>query len=284
MTTQIAQTERGGTFVRANGIDIHYVEAGAGEPLVLLHGGVVSTGPTWAGHPFAYVSHMAAFAEHFRVIALDTRGAGVTGPGDGTASFAVLAEDVLALIDALGLDRPMVCGFSEGATTATVLGIRNPDAVRAIVNHAGYDLLNPHAPSFAVLRAMLGGSPDATEFDPDAAERSFAGSPEMEATFNMMKADLEDAQGQGYWRTYLANAFPRITRSPGYTFDDLGGVSAPTLVLAGDRDHFCSVEEAVATYRKLPNAELAILPNHEHIISTAAVQASIDFLRRHEAA
>jgi pimeloyl-ACP methyl ester carboxylesterase len=84
----------------------------------------------------------------------------------GTASFALLADDVLALIEELGLDRPMICGFSEGAITATVLGIRNADSVRAIVNHAGYDFFNPHAPSFAIMRQMPGDSPEATEADP----------------------------------------------------------------------------------------------------------------------
>lgn len=159
MAVETTTSERGGNYVHANGIEIHYVEMGAGEPLLLLHGGVVSTGPVWAGHPFAYVDHMPTFAEHFRVIAPDTRGAGATVHKQGTASFALLADDVLALIEELGLDRPMICGFSEGAITATVLGIRNPDSVRAIVNDAGFDFFNPHAPSFAMLRHMLGGAP-----------------------------------------------------------------------------------------------------------------------------
>src|SRR5579862_5567819 len=64
--------------VHANGIDIHYLEAGEGEPLVLLHGGVVSTNPIWTGVPIAYASHMAALSARFRVIAPDTRGAGRT--------------------------------------------------------------------------------------------------------------------------------------------------------------------------------------------------------------
>ncbi len=94
MSVQTAKTDRGGAFVHANGIDIHYLEAGTGEPLVLLHGGVVSTSSLWRNHPFAYADHMDALAKHFRVIAPDTRGAGATEPGEGTASFAVLAEDV----------------------------------------------------------------------------------------------------------------------------------------------------------------------------------------------
>ena len=71
-----------GQYIHANGTDIHYVEAGTGEPLVLLHGGMVSTDALWAGSPVAYVDHMAAFAERFRVIAPDVRGFGRTiNPG-----------------------------------------------------------------------------------------------------------------------------------------------------------------------------------------------------------
>ena len=55
MTVRAKTTERGGAYVRANDLDIHYVEAGTGEPLVLLHGGFASTGPVWSGHPAGYV-------------------------------------------------------------------------------------------------------------------------------------------------------------------------------------------------------------------------------------
>jgi pimeloyl-ACP methyl ester carboxylesterase len=279
MTTDTITNTRGGQSVHANGTDIHYVEAGAGEPLVLLHGGVVSTGPLWDGHPFAYVGHMDRLAEHFRVIAPDTRGAGATVHTEGTVSFAVLVDDVLALIDALGLDRPMICGFSEGAITATILAITHPDAVRAVVNHSGYDFFNPEAPSFAIMRQMLGGSPEATTADPDATAQMFASSPEMAATFELLKADHDGAQGAGYWRTYLELAFSRTTRSPGYTFDDLRAVTVPTLVLTGDRDPFCSVEEGVTAYRSLRNGSLAVLPDHEHMITPQAVETSLRFLQ-----
>jgi pimeloyl-ACP methyl ester carboxylesterase len=283
MTISESTVQRGGTSVRANGIDIHYVEAGTGEPLLLLHGGVVSTGPLWANHPFGYVSHMPALAEHFRVIAPDTRGAGATVHDEGTVSYALLADDVLALIDALELDRPMIAGFSEGAITATLLGVRNPGSGRAIVNDAGYDVFNPHSPTFMMMRMMLGGSPEATEADPDAAEAFFDQSDEMRATIGLMKADHDGAQGKGYWRTYLATAFYRTTRSPGYTFDDLSAITAPTLILTGDRDQFCSVEEGVTAYRKLRTGELAVMPNTEHVITPGKIDATIDFLLRHSA-
>lgn len=75
-----------------------------------------------------------------------------------------------------------------------------------------------------------------------------------------------------------------LTRSPGYTFEGLSKISAPTLILTGDRDVVCSAEEGVAAYRMLQEGELAILPNHGHYISSAAVQAAIEFLERHQLA
>ena len=267
--------------MRANGIDIAYVEAGEGPPLLLLHGGLVSTGPLWAESPVAYVRHMATLAKHFRVIAPDTRGSGATAHNGGGASFSVLADDALALVDTLGLDRPAVAGFSEGAATATVLAIRQPDAVRAVAAHAGYDIFNPDAPVFQMGRMIFGGNPDATEADPDAAERAFQEMPPMAATFALMKADYDSAQGDGHWREYLRLFFDRATRSPGYTVDDFRSITAPTLILTGDRDHFCSVEEGAAAFRALPNGELAILPDTEHVITEAVVDLTVDFLLRH---
>jgi pimeloyl-ACP methyl ester carboxylesterase len=144
MTAQGTPTRAQGSSVHANGIDIHCVEAGDGEPLLLLHGGMVSTNPIWAPTPVSYAAYMERLAEQCRVIAPDTRGCGRTRHSGGTVTFDLLADDVLAVIDALELDRPLIAGFSEGAVTATIVGIRSPDSVRAIVNDAGYDFFNPN--------------------------------------------------------------------------------------------------------------------------------------------
>lgn len=281
MINDATLAERGAQTIRANGIDIAYVEAGDGPPLVLLHGALASTGPLWADSPVAYVAHMATLAKQFRVIAPDTRGGGATVHSDGTASCSVLADDVLGLIDALGLDRPMLAGFSEGAAIATIVAIRQPDTVRALAAHAGYDIFNPEAAVFAMGRAIFGGNPEATKADPDAAEAAFQGMPPMAATFATMKADYDSAQGDGHWRQYLQLFFDRATHSPGYTFDDYRAITTPALILTGDRDHFCSVEEAAVAYRNLPAGELAVLPNTDHVITPAVVDTTIDFLLRH---
>jgi pimeloyl-ACP methyl ester carboxylesterase len=198
-----------GRYVHANGIDIHCVEAGAGEPVILVDNSMVSTNPIWAGLPFAYVSSIDRFAEHFRVIVPDTRGSGRTIHPGGPISHELLADDVAALIDALGLDRPLICGFSDGGEVATVVGIRHPGSVRAIVNHGGYDLFNPdpRAPTIVLTPQMLGGSPDATQADPEVVASRFE---ELRTMFELMKADHDSAQGPGHWRTVVAQTFPRI--------------------------------------------------------------------------
>ena len=277
MATQALQHQ--GQYVHANGIDIHYVEAGRGEPLLLLDNAMVSTNPIWASLPFAYASFIATLAEHFRVIAPDTRGSGKSVHPGGPIPYTLLADDVTALIDALTLDRPLICGFSDGGETATIVGVRNPGSVRAIVNHAGYDLFNPdsQAPAIAVTRQMLGGSAGATRADPELSA-SRAG--ELRAMFELMKSGHDSAQGAGHWKTVLSQTFDRITQPHGYTLDDLHTITAPTLILTGDRDPFCPVEEGAAICGALPAGQLAVLPDTAHLITPAAVQTMIGFLGR----
>ena len=116
---------------------------------------LMSTSPVWDGFPGAWVSHMATFAQHFRVIAPDIRGYGRTiNAGGGSICCSTFADDIVALIDALGLEQPMLCGFSDGGMTATIVGMQHPGLVRAIVNDAGYDVFNPQ-------RAIVShGAPD----------------------------------------------------------------------------------------------------------------------------
>jgi pimeloyl-ACP methyl ester carboxylesterase len=277
MTIKARQQQ--GRCVRANGIDVHYAEAGQGEPLLLLDNAMVSTNPIWAAVPFAYTSFMATLAEHFRVIAPDTRGSGKSAHPGGPIPYALLADDVVALIDALNLDRPLICGFSDGGETATLVGIRSPGSVRAIVNHGGYDLFNPdpQAPGIAMTRQMLGGSADATQADPELSA-SRAG--ELRAMFELMQSDHDSAQGAGHWKTVVAQTFDRITQPHGYTFDDMRAITAPTLILTGDRDPFCTVGEGAAAYHALQAGQLAVLPNTGHLITPAAVQTMVDFFER----
>src|SRR5690349_11750928 len=270
-------------FASANGIETHYVEQGRGVPLVVLHGGMVSTNPIWAPTPVSYAGQMQTLAHRYRVIAPDTRGCGKTVHDGGVITFDQLADDVLALADALDLDQPLIAGFSEGGITATIAGIRYPDRFGAIVNDAGYDAFNPQAPSATMMRQMLGGSPAATKADPAAFAQMMTYDKQMRQMFELLKADQDGGQGDGHWAEYLRLAFPRTTQPPGYTFEDLGKITAPALILVGDRDDYCTLEDGITAYRQLTHGEIAVLPGTGHVITAAKIELALDFFgrRRH---
>jgi len=164
--------------VHANGIDIYYVEAGEGEPLLLVDNAMVSTNPAWAAIPFAYASFLGTLAEHFRVIAPDTRGSGKSVHPGGPIPATLLADDVAALIEALNLDRPLICGFSDGGETATLVGIRHPGSVRAIVNHGDMTCstrirTHPPSPRHGRCSAAAPARPRRTSRSARAARRSY---------------------------------------------------------------------------------------------------------------
>ena len=268
--------------VPANGIEIHYVEAGSTDlpDLVLLHGGMVSTSTVWDPTPVSYGAHLDLLARSFHVIAPDQRASGRSGHSGGQVSMSLLADDVAALIEALGLDRPAVAGFSLGGMVATILAIRHPGSVGALVNDAGCDYFDPESPSIPMTRQVFGGAEDATEADPDAMAAFFGADPHMSVVLELMKADQDAAGGPGAWKTYLQHFFEACCRWPGYGFSDIEKIDVPALVLGGDQDWMSRPEDAVRTYRSLPHGELAIFPGTGHEISAAKIATMVEFLGR----
>ena len=114
-----------GTHIEANGLRVYYEVHGEGEPLLLIHGGT-ATSQSWA-------SHFPAFTEHFQVFAPDSRGHGRTDNPTGELDYRLMADDVAALVSALGLRRPFVLGYSDGGQIALELGMRYPELARALV-------------------------------------------------------------------------------------------------------------------------------------------------------
>ena len=130
MTTAIGASPLG-HHVQANGLEIYYEEYGGGEPLLLLHGGTLSS-RSWQ-------AHAPAFAQHFRVIAPDSRGHGRTRNPTDELSYRLMADDLAAFVQALGLNKPLLCGFSDGAQIAMEFGMHYPDLAKALV--AGADTI-----------------------------------------------------------------------------------------------------------------------------------------------
>ncbi len=114
-----------GRTVQVNGIELYYEEAGAGKPLVLLHG-FGACAQTW--QPF-----VAKLAERHRLIIVDLRGHGhSTNPGN-TFTHRESARDVFALLDSLGIDRFSAMGISAGGMTLLHMATRQPARVESMV-------------------------------------------------------------------------------------------------------------------------------------------------------
>src|SRR5690348_3579237 len=126
MTTSTTTDKKGtGQYANINGLNLYYEIHGAGRPLILLHGGLMSN------ETFGPVLPM--LAERHQVIAPDLQGHGRTADIDRPIDVRLMADDIAALIDELELDKPDVVGYSLGGGVAFFTAVKHPDKVGRLV-------------------------------------------------------------------------------------------------------------------------------------------------------
>ena len=130
MTTWTTDIKGAGAYADVNGLHMYYETHGSGRPLVLLHGGLGS------GEMFGPI--LPTLAEQHTLIVPDLQGHGRTADIDRPLDVRTMADDIAALIDHLGLDRPDVVGFSLGGGVSLLTGIRHPDKVRRVVSASAH--------------------------------------------------------------------------------------------------------------------------------------------------
>lgn len=129
--------------VRANNITINYEQQGSGEPLILL--------PYLGADHACYAFQLEEYARRFTCISVDLRGAGESDKPDGVYSTEQFADDVAALMQAIGLRRAHVAGLSMGSATGMWLAAKYPDRVRSLSLHSSW------ARTDAYLRTVVQG-------------------------------------------------------------------------------------------------------------------------------
>src|SRR5881409_4334175 len=122
LTTDVKGT---GQYAEVNGLKLYHEIHGAGRPLILLHGGLGS------GEMFGPI--LPALSERHQVITVDLQGHGRTADIDRPIDIRLMADDIAALIDHLGLDKPDVVGYSLGGGVALHTAAKYPDKVRRLV-------------------------------------------------------------------------------------------------------------------------------------------------------
>ena len=114
-----------GQYAEVNGIDLYYETRGAGRPLILLHGGLMS------GETFEPI--LPALGERHQVVTVDLQGHGRTADIDRPIDIRLMADDIAALIDHLGLEKPDLVGYSLGGGVAFFTASKYPEKVGKLV-------------------------------------------------------------------------------------------------------------------------------------------------------
>jgi 3-oxoadipate enol-lactonase len=242
--------------VRVGDIQMFYLEAGAGDPLVLIMG--------LGGDHLAWGFQMGALAERYRVVAFDNRGAGQTDAPDLPYTTRMMAEDTRGLMDALDIDRARVVGVSMGGMIAQELALLYPDRVRAL--HLGCTLARPDAYLAALntgwreLRAQMGRETALRAMGPWLfAAGTYNERPELvEMIFQNGLANPHPQSLTGFLRQTEA-----VTTHD--TLDRLAAITCPTLVSVGEADILLPPRFSRQIAARVPGARLDLVPGGGHV-------------------
>ena len=204
------ETMGAGEYADVNGLHMYYETLGSGRPLILLHGGLGSSemfGPI-----------LPALAADHRVIAPDLQGHGRTADIDRPIDMSLMADDVAALIDHLGLDRPDVLGYSLGGGVAFFLASKYPDKIGKLV------IVSAHIRRDAIPAEML-----AQQGQVSAAAAEFMTDTPMYQLYQKVAPQPEN------FGLLLDKIGASMARDFDFT-EAFRGLQVPTLIVAADAD------------------------------------------------
>ena len=215
-----------------NGTKIFFAQFGAGEPVLLMHGGMGSS--NYFGH------QIPTLARHFSVIAMDTRGHGRSPVTSATFSYRLFADDVAALMDHLGIAKASLVGWSDGAITGLALAMSRPERVSQLFcfgANSTPDGLKPHG----------------------------ARSPVFVTYAQRCQAEYQRLSPRPDKWPQLVDGLRAMWRSqPSFSRDQLARITAPTTVADGEYDEIIKREHTVAMSGQIPGARLVMLPRVSH--------------------
>lgn len=222
---------------------------------MLLHGGVLTIDLSWS-------ALLPVLAADRTVVAMEAQGHGRTSLGDRELTYAGLAGDVVAVLDDLGHDRAVVVGHSMGGATALQLLVTDPERVAAAV------------PMSASLGPQ-GLHPDL--LDPSTYETS----PIMPTAddFAAMKSAYDRLSPHPERFDELVQRAGAMDADFGWDDETLAPISCPVLLVQGDTD-FTTLDHAAEMHRRIPDAQLCVLPGTTHMQVTRRVDVLAPVLAR----
>ena len=205
-----SETMGTGEYADVNGLHMYYETHGTGRPLVLLHGGLASSEMFGPIIPILAANH--------QVIAPDLQGHGRTADIDRPIDLQLMADDVAALIDHLGLDKPDIVGYSLGGGVAFFTAAKYPDKVGKLV------MASANIRRDAIPAEML-----AQQGQVNAAAAEFMKDTPMYQLYQKVAPRPDD----------FGRLLDKIGVSMAKDFDfseEVRGLKVPTLIVAADAD------------------------------------------------
>jgi len=227
-----------GEYIMANGVRTYFERRGSGETLLLLHGGV--------GTVESLSGLTEGLARWFEVVVPERRWHGRTACVGTELTYEVMAEDTIAFMDNLGVNRSHLVGHSDGANVAALVAIRRPDLARTVVMIGGN--FSTDYLSNEVRESQRGLTPeDARRAFPEVMDLYFAVTPDAEMRFPVLLRMLGEMHASDW-------SIPR---------SELNRMDTRTLIVSGDRD-IIPLSHTLEMYKSIRNAELWVIPGTGH--------------------
>ncbi|MEO5712206.1 MAG: alpha/beta hydrolase [Luteolibacter sp.] len=224
-----------GERVKVNGINLYYEVFGEGEPLLLLHGGG-ATIESW----FAQIPD---FAKKYKVIVPDSRGHGRSQDGEGPINFDLMASDMVALLDHLGIKSAMVVGWSDGGVIGLQMAVRHPGLVKKLVT------LGAHSRPAGMTDEFKS---QVESFDPESFPTI------LKDGYKALSPD-----GPEHWPLVFGKLKIMWLTLPDFQESELKGILCPVLLLVGEHD-IVRKEESERISRLIPNSKLEVIMGASH--------------------
>ncbi|ARP67849.1 alpha/beta hydrolase [Mesorhizobium sp. WSM1497] len=231
-------------YAPVNGIQMYYAVFGAGDPVLLIHGGL--------GHGDIWASQVATLSKTHKVIVADSRGHGRSTRTEQPYGYDLMASDYLALLDHLKIDKTALVGWSDGGIIGIDIALHHPERLTRLFAQAANvttDGLDPGVMTNKTFAAYI-----------DRSGRDYK---KMSKTPDQYDAFV--AQMSHMWES-----------EPAWSKEQLAQITTPTAIVAGDHDEAIKREHTEYIASAIPGAKLIILPNASHF---AMLQAPDEYSR-----
>jgi pimeloyl-ACP methyl ester carboxylesterase len=220
-------------YVEHDGARIWYASYGSGWPVILLHGGLGHSG-NWSYQVPALVGN------GYRAVLIDSRGHGRSTRDERPFRYELMASDVLAVMDALQLDKASLVGWSDGATIALILGMTAPARVAAVYYFA-------------------------CDMDPNGVKEITWPNPILERCLGRHAKDYARLSATpGQFKAFFEAVNLMMRTQPNYSMHDFAQISVPVAIAHSEHDEFIKREQSENLARSIPNAEFVDLRGVSH--------------------